>query len=243
MPTFIHGKATTVYLGGYDATTSLRSTSYSATNEPADVTCYGASDKAYIAGLSDSTVSHEGVYSGGTSEAETWLGAATGGTAEPWTFYLGGDTFGNPGIAVPALQTGYTITDENGDAVKFTVEGQGSSTSFDRVVSLRALASSSATAAGTNHDNTAGTNGGCAAYLHVISGTVSAGTVIVEHSVDGATSWATLATFTFAGTAANALGGIGAQYAEASGTVRRYVRHNLTGIAGTVRFAVAFARR
>ena len=240
MPTFIHGRSTTVYIAGYDASANLRSTTYQGMNEPADVTTYGQSDKAFIPGLSATQISHEGVYSSGTAEAETWLGALTGGTAEPWTVYVGGDTFGNAGYAHPVVQTAYAITDEVADAVKFTVEGTGTGVAIDRVVSIRALATATGTAAGTNHDNTVGTNNGCAAYLHVISGTCSAGTVIVEHSTDGATGWATLATFTFAGTAA--VGGIGAQYAEASGTVRRYVRHNVTDLAGTVRFAVGFAR-
>lgn len=243
MPTFTHGKDTAVLIGGYNAASSLRSTTYSAKADTADVTCYGAGDHAYIAGLVTTTIAHEGVYSGGTAEADAWLAALFAGTAESWTIFLGGDTFGNPGFAHPAIMTGWAVTDDLGDAVKFTVDGQGSGVGLDRVVSLRAVAQSTGTAAGTNHDAGAGSNGGWAAYLHVISGTVSAGTVTVEHSTDGATGWTALQTWTFAGTAANALGAIGAQYGEGSGTVRRYVRHNLTGLSGTVRFGVAFARR
>lgn len=242
MPTFIHGKSTKVYIGGYDATDTLNQSGYNGAVEPADVTCFGASDKAFISGLITTETSAGGVYSGGTAEAETWLGSLFAGTPEAWVMWKDGDTFGNRGWAHPAIVSSYDIADDLGDAVKFTVAGQGSDAKVDHVVSLRALAAATGTAAGTNHDGgAAASNGGWAAYLNVVSGTVSAGTVIVEHSVDGATSWATLATFTFAGTAA--IGGIGGAYSQGSGTVRRYVRHNLTGLAGTVRFAVAFARR
>lgn len=243
MPTFAHGRLTAVYVGGYDASSYLRSTTYSGSNEPADVTCFGQADKAYIPGLTTTNMTAEGVHSSGTAESDAMLTALFGGTATPWCVFIGGDTFGNDGFAHPAIASGFTITSENADAVKFSVEAQGTDVPMDRIVSLRALAQSTGTAAGTNHDNAVGTNNGCAAYLQVVSGTVSAGTVVVEHSTDGATGWSALATFTFAGTAANTLGSIGAQYAEASGTVRRYVRHNLTGLAGTVRCAVAFARR
>lgn len=242
MPTFVHGRQTKVYIGGYNASTTLRSTTYSGSNEPADVTCFGASDKAYIPGLNATEAAAEGVLSSGTAEADEMLAAVFSGTAQPWTILLDGDTFGNAGWAHPALVSGFEITAENGDAVRFNVSATGTDYAVDRVVSIRAAASSSATAAGTNHDGGAGgSNRGWAAYLHVISGTVSAGTVIVEHSVDGATSWATLATFPIAGTAA--VGGLGGAYTEGSGTVRRYVRHNLTAITGTATFAVAFARR
>lgn len=243
MPTFIHGKDTAVFIGGYNAASSLRMTTYGAKVDTAEVTTYGASDKAYIVGQTTTTIQHEGILSSGTAEADAWLAQVFAGTPEPWSVYLGGDTFGNPGFAHPAIMSGAEITADMGDAVKFSTEGQGSGVGLDRTVSLRALAQSTGTAAGTNYDAGAGSNGGWAAYLHVVSGTVAAGTVTVEHSTDGATGWTALVTWTFAGTAANALGGIGAQFAEGAGTVRRYVRHNLSGLSGTVRFGVGFARR
>lgn len=245
MPTFIHGKSSKVMISGYDASASIMSATASGQVETADVTCFGQSDKAYIVGLADATISAEGVYSGGTAEADEYLTALLGGTAIVWSLYEGGDTFGNPGFALPGVSSKYEVNVSNSDAVKFSAEttsGPGN-VAVDRVLSLRAAAAATGTAAGSNLDGgAAASNNGWAAYVHVISGTCAAGTCIVEHSVDGSTSWATLATFTFAGTAAST-GGIGAQYAVGTGTVRRYVRHNLTGLTGTVNFQVGFARR
>ena len=94
MPTFIHGKSSKVMISGYDASASIMSATASGQVETADVTCFGQSDKAYIVGLADATISAEGVYSGGTAEADEYLTALLGGTAIVWSLYEGGDTFG-----------------------------------------------------------------------------------------------------------------------------------------------------
>lgn len=241
MPTFVHGKSSKAYIGGYDASPSLMTVTFSGSVDAADVACYGASDKSYISGLADATVSADGVFSGGTAEADEYLTAMLGGTATVWSLYQGGDTFGNQGFAAPSVSSKYEVTAPVSDAVKFSAEGQATAVAIDRVLSIRAAATATGTAAGSNLDGGAGgSNSGWSAYLHVLSGTCSAGTVVVEHSVDGSTAWSTLATFPFAGTAT---AGFGAAYATGSGTVRRYVRHNLTGLGGTATFQVGFCRR
>jgi hypothetical protein len=109
--------------------------------------------------------------------------------------------------------------------------------------SLIAHAAVTATAAAAAVDGGAGTSNGGVAHLHV---TAAAGTssptcdVIIEHSVNGSTSWATLASFTQVTTSTSAQRVVVA----AGTTVRRYLRASYT-IAGTgpsYTIAVAFAR-
>jgi len=93
---------------------------------------------------------------------------------------------------------------------------------------------------GTARDQAAGTTNGGVAHLHVtaFSGLTS-NACRIEHSVDGSTSWATLASFT-------TYSALTSQRVEvaAGTTVRRYLRvvDDVTGSGTTTRF-VSFARR
>lgn len=93
---------------------------------------------------------------------------------------------------------------------------------------------------GTARDQTAGTSNGGVAHLHVtaFSGLTN-NACRIEHSVDGATNWATLCSFT-------TYTGVTSERVEvaAGTTVRRYLRvvDDVTGTGSTTRF-VSFARR
>ena len=108
--------------------------------------------------------------------------------------------------------------------------------------SLTTHAALTTTTTGTAVDGTAASTNGGIGHLHVtaVSGTTPTCDVTIEHSVNGSTSWATLATFTQVTTATASQ-----RVTVAAGTsVRRYLRAVVT-IAGTgpsYTVAVAFAR-
>ena len=108
---------------------------------------------------------------------------------------------------------------------------------------LGSHAAVTATGTGSAVDGGAATSNGGVAQLHVtaVAGTSSPTLdVIIEHSVNGSSSWATLATFTQVTTSTSAQ-----RVTVAAGTtVRRYLRASYT-VAGTgpsYTCAVAFAR-
>lgn len=108
---------------------------------------------------------------------------------------------------------------------------------------LTSHAAVTATGTGTAVAGTAATSNGGVAQLHVtaVAGTSSPTLgVIIEHSVNGSTSWATLATFTQVTTSTSAQ-----RVTVAAGTtVRRYLRASYTvaGSGPSYTIAVAFAR-
>lgn len=91
----------------------------------------------------------------------------------------------------------------------------------------------SATGTGSAYDGTASSANGGAAYLHIFSVTAGTATVVVQDSADGATGWATIATFTAASVGT-------AERQSIGGTIRQYTRYNISG--GTAVIAVSLHR-
>jgi hypothetical protein len=107
---------------------------------------------------------------------------------------------------------------------------------------LTSHAAVTTTSTSSNLDGGAASANGGVAHLNVtaVSGTTPTLDIILEHSVDGSTSWATLATFTSLTTTTAA-----ERVVVAAGTtVRRYIRASFTagGTSPSYTLAVAFAR-
>lgn len=164
----------------------------------------------------------------------TWYG-----TPQVATFGIAGIAALSPVALVLANSAQTTITSQATDVVAATVSIETDGT-VDAGISLEPLAAVTTTTTGTARDGGAATSNGGVAHLHVtaFSGLTS-NTVTIEHSVDGATSWATLGTFTAAtGTTSQRL-------VIAPGTaVRRYTRvvDTVVGVGSCTRH-VSFARR
>ena len=83
MPTFQHGKSTSVYLDEFDMSAYLQASDVGFDQDTADVTTYGASSRAFIASQASGTLSFNGLIdatdTAGTSdkEFEAILGSAT----------------------------------------------------------------------------------------------------------------------------------------------------------------------
>lgn len=232
-----HGRLTRVYLNGYDLTGFYRSQESDLTREVADSTVFGLSDKTYLPGLRDASLSLEGIFDGAVAGIEEVLLAAL--SADPTIVVIcpQGDILGNVAHGFSALETKYAIDSSKDDIVTLANELQSAS-GRDRLLIQHALSSEVATGNGTSIDNGAQTTNGGVAYLHVpdIAGITNLA-VTIEDSADNS-SFATI--LTFAGVTADR----NAQRVAISGTVRRYTRARwvFTG-AGSAQFCVGFGRK
>jgi hypothetical protein len=240
--TIPHGKDTKVYAGGYDLTAYFRSISVGGQADTAERSTFGDSSKEYIAGLREASLSGETILDGGTAvgTGDLFLSGLLGGTAWNWIVWMGGDSLGSRGVALPSLEVSYEPSAEISDVVVASVEGQ-SSGGFDGVTALAGLAQRSASGNGSDPGDgiAGGSNFGWAAYLYAtaVAGSPTL-TVSIQDSADNST-FAGLVGGTFTNvTAARA-----AQRLAGAGTVRQYVRAAWTLSGGSATFGVAFSRK
>jgi len=230
MPTFTHGKSAVIYQDANDLTNYLRSFSNAAEVDTAESTTFSDDDKTYVAGLSDATISAEGLFDS-TFDGE--MATITGsGTKSLWSVYPAGDTVGNSGRGYSLDVTSAERSSDIGDVVMLTVEGQ-SSTGSEQIISHHALAEVSASGTATVYDGAAQTTNGGHAYVHVtaVSGTV---VLMLEDSADNVTygDLQSLGTVTATGATRYAV----------TGTVERYTRITYDCTNGTATFVAGFGR-
>ncbi|BFU90164.1 MAG: hypothetical protein NTAFB01_13510 [Nitrospira sp.] len=231
-----HGRLTRVYINGYDLTGFYRKQGAELTREVAESTVFGLSDKTYLPGLRDASLSLEGIFDGAVDGIEQVLLAAL--SADPTLAVIcpQGDAQANLALGFAALETKYSLDSSIDDVVSLANELQ-STGGRDRLLIHHALASEVATGNGTSLDNGAQSTNGGVAYLHVpdITGITNLA-VTIEDSADNS-SFATI--LTFAGVTADR----NAQRVAISGTVRRYTRARwvFTG-TGSAQFWVGFGR-
>jgi hypothetical protein len=246
MPTFRHGKNTTVNFSSYDLSTYLTSQSNSNAVETVETTTFGSANKTYKLGLQEGTVSFEGLWAGDTSGIDEVFAAALGGaTPKVITVGIEGSAIGRRAILAYTNQTSYEIKGAIADLVTISAQAQvtGSVDGLDRGVLLASSQVISATVANSSVDNTASSANGGVAHLHVpVNSRNGAVTVKVQHSANNST-WVDLVTFT-----PTTNGAITSERIEvaAGTTVNRYIRANVSGFAGTTGSAtitVGFARR
>jgi hypothetical protein len=243
---FKHGKATVVFVDGYDLSAYLKSHSVQHSADVPDTTTYGNSAvRRTVVGLEDGTVTLGGFHD--TTAGGTWavfnasLGAAS---ASVLSIGVEGTTIGLPAL----LAGGRGASEDQGSEVDAVIE-----------VSLEIQADNGvehgkwqlAKAAVGSSGNSASIDGGAAtatgwvAHIHAtaVSGTSPTLDSKIQDSADDS-AWADLSGATFTQiTAANV-----SQRLEgaATATVRRYTRevHTIGGSdTPTVTAAVALARR
>jgi len=235
MPTFTHGRATRLYAGSVDLTSYHHSAGASASADTAETSVFGDSDKSYVVGLSDATLSGEGYFDQDAAGAGTILNTSLGGTAKtPWSFYPRGDAIGERGHGVNADTTSFEPGADLGEVVGFSFEAQ-SSTGLERLVSHAAFGTRSTAGTLTSVDHGGSSVYGGAGYLHVTSLTGSMA-IRIEHSADDST-YTTLVNF------GTVTGPVGTRLAF-SGTCNRYTRLVHTpATTGTAAFVAGLARK
>jgi hypothetical protein len=242
MPTFRHGKNTTVISDDLDLTSYLTSATVSASIETPETTTFGSADRSFIVGHNEGTVSFEGLFDGTVGAADEIFVAALGNTTDK-TISVSTDStsVGGRAILVKSASTSYEISSPLTEVVSVSAEAIANG-GLDYGVWLGCKSAVSTTSTGSAVDNAASSLNGGVAHLHITANTRSATTVAkVQHSSDNST-FADLVTFTTVALEAKT-----SQRVEvaAGTTVNRYVRALVTPAIGTgsITFTVAFSRR
>ena len=125
MPTFAHGKSTDFALddtGGSSRNLSntLTDVSFPQTIDTAETTAFGSSNKSYIVGLKDTTISVSGIWDA------TVDGYISGTEPASRSFIYGpaGSTGGNVKYTGEAIMTNYSVSNPVGDVVTFSIDLQ-----------------------------------------------------------------------------------------------------------------------
>ena len=195
MPTFRHGKNTTVLSDDFDLTTYLNSATAAYSVDTPETTTFGSSDRSYIVGHNEGTISFEGLFDGTTSSADSIFNAALGSnTPKVVTVSNDSTSVGGRAILAAASSTSYEISSPLTDVVSVSAEAIANG-GLDSGVWLVCQTAVSTTTNTTGVDNAASSTNGGVAHLHVTTNARTATTVIaVQHSADNST-WADLAVF------------------------------------------------
>lgn len=132
MPTFTHGKHTSIQVGDvnqvlFDLSPVANSVSMPRPIETAETSHFGTSAKEYIVGLNDSTVSISGLFD---AEIDAKISAVIDALANdeiqsvPVEYGPAGSATGKIKYSCNVIWTSYDVTTGVGDVVNFSLEGQ-----------------------------------------------------------------------------------------------------------------------
>lgn len=244
MPTFAHGKSTSLFFNATNLTEYFRSASRSNMVEPAETTVFGKSFKTYIPGLQDATVSLEGLFDGTASAVDDTISGILGSSSDNIVTValvapaVGATTYIGEGIA-----TSYGVTSPVADVVSLTVELQ----SDQGIVSARSLHDNTAVSSTSNltsYDGGAATSTGWSAALHVHTnsrnGTVD---VKIQDSSDNLV-FTDVTSGAFTQISASTTGSQFLRSSSGTAQIRRYARGVVTlgGSTGSITFMLSLAR-
>jgi len=220
---FVHGKNSKIYLNETDFSTYFSSADSTRTADVAETTTFGNSNKTYIVGNKDGTVSLTGFFD---ATADATLQPLLGGS--DCLLVIGVDgvdatdkvRFQNGNI------TNYGVSSPVGDVVATSIDVQSDKGLYDGDVLENATYT--ATASGTARDNGASTSDGGAGFLIVsaASGTSPTADIKITHSADDIT-YVDLITFTQATSTTSEI-----KYVDEGTTINRYLKVEAT-IGGT----------
>jgi hypothetical protein len=233
----IHGKNTDVFVNGNDLTTYFDNAALNHNADTAEVSTWGNTSKAYVAGLKDATLALDGLYDGDSDAVDEVLQTVFASDGNEISVYPEGDTVGKYGYGMVAIETAYSVTGAIGGACRISAAAQSNATSAERLVSLHALGEESASDwTGTANNYGASSSSGGSAYIHVtaVTGEVE---VKIQHSSDNfSADTEDLESFT-------AVTAAGSERITFTGTVKQYVRGYATiGGAEAITFQLGFHR-
>jgi hypothetical protein len=234
-------QASRVAVGLLNASGYTKGYSLTAQTAALDTTVLTDTAKTFIVGQDESSGSLDMLFDTVGTAALQFDAFKSQKATGPYPLTLCPDGFGVGQIAVMvnAHLGNFTGASSVSDLVTCSAAFQ-STGNFDVGLVVENFTAITADTTGTARDQAAGTTNGGVAHIHVtaFSGLTN-NACSIEHSVDGSTGWATLASFT-------TYTGLTSQRVEvaAGTTVRRYLRvvDDVTGTGSTTRF-VSFARR
>lgn len=124
MPTFRHGKKTSVLLNGTDMSPFLNEATTTQEIETAETTAFGDEDKTYIVGLADGTISTSGMFDGSAGASNAVLTGRLGQEDDTFTVLPEGTTSGTRAIVANGQLTSYEVSSPVGDVVSISAEVQ-----------------------------------------------------------------------------------------------------------------------
>ena len=236
---FVHGKSTAVYLGAVDLSGFLNNVDLSGDADPADTTTFGSTWKDALIGVIGGSVGFSGFYDADNTLADT-LAALTPGVL---TYCPGGAAaIGDRARLVSA----YTVTYQESVPVGGVVAISGSF-SADGTVGfgdvLHVLGEDTNTTTGSSRDDTAETDTGWIAHLHVTA--VDGGSWVVKlQDSDNDSTWADVTGGAFTAATAETAERL---TSAAGATLRQYVRYVATRTGGSagdgITFMLAYSRQ
>ena len=125
MPTFAHGKSTDFAIDDTGGTSrnisdTLTDVSFPQTIDTAETTAFGSSNKSYIVGLKDTTISVSGIWD---ATVDGYL-SGTEPASRSFIFGPAGTTGGNVKYTGEAIMTNYSQSNPVGDVVTFSADFQ-----------------------------------------------------------------------------------------------------------------------
>lgn len=240
MPTFRHGKKTAVLFNGTDMSPFLNEATTTQEIETAETTTFSDSDKTYITGLADGTISTSGLFDSSAGASDAVLSGMIQQDDNTFTVLPAGNEIGNRAIIANGQLTTYEISSPVSDVIAISAEIQADGGLLHGVALASAVNTGSASATTTGVNNGGSTANGGLYNLHVTSNTHDGNSTIkVQHSSDDVT-YVDLVTFTSV-SASTTVG----ESITSTGTVNQYLRtlSNLAGASGSITYHVAAARR
>jgi hypothetical protein len=225
-PTFRHGRGTAVLANQYNLGGILNDASAEASVDTVETTVFGNSDKTYLAGQIDHTVSYKGFYDGAYSTAamprsrvQEIIQSALGSTTElANTYGLEGDTIGRRSALFSGIPDSLNYSSPVSDAVKVEAS-QAMRSRLARGEWLKDFSTAlvaATTYTTVNHGSTTAYGG--VVHAHVVSwATTGAWVWRVQHSSNGSA-------FSNLTTARTLNSTTQYQRVEVTGTVKRYLK-------------------
>jgi len=255
--TYLHGKDSNAYAGGQDVTGVLREISHSATVDTAETSVMGLSDKTYIAGMRDDTVTLGGLFDGSTSRTNEVLISSTANTiglgVSPSTlngivtYCPLGSSRGGPAELINGTVTGYDVSSPAQDVVAASVTVQGSggkpAKNLGKMLTNGTTAKSS-TIAGSGTvafgSTSAPSTAGGVAHIHVTGFSSGTCTIVLQHT--SGVGYSDKATFALTASSSGSSAVRGYRQAI-TGTMKETWRYAITTMSSTsISFAAAVAR-
>lgn len=232
---FIHGKTTKVFMDSTDLSSYLSSADPSRTVDVGETTTFGSSNKTFVAGEKDATVSFSGFFD---ATADNVIQGLVGTNDKVALIGFDGVDATDDCMFGKGVTTNYGISSPVGDVVAVTFDLQASGFFSGNVLENATV---TASGNGTARDNASSTANGGGAFIIAtsVSGTSTPTlTAKITHSADNST-YADLVSFT-------ALTSAGAEVKEvASGsTVNRYLKvvYTVSGTNPSFNVIVGFGR-
>ncbi len=232
---FIHGKDTKVFMDSTDLSSYLSSADPSRTVDVGETTTFGSSNKTFVAGEKDASVSFSGFFD---ATADNIIQGLVGTNDKVALIGFDGVDATDDCMFGKGVTTNYGISSPVGDVVAVTFDLQASGFFSGSVLENATV---TATGNGTARDNASSTTNGGGAFIIAtsVSGTSTPTlTAKITHSADNST-YADLVSFT-------ALTSAGAEVKEvASGTtVNRYLKvvYTVSGTNPSFNVIVGFGR-